>query len=155
MAIQTPQYGNCRSTSLKASRTGMGNKRFGTKPEKLLIKSLRQLGIRVYYPKRPVQGNPDLIFWKKKVAVFCDGDFWHGRNWRERRERLKVGANAGYWVKKIEYNRVRDRKNNNILKSQGWKVIRFWASAILKNSGRVAQSIMNTLKVQKKVAQKK
>jgi len=151
MAIQTPQYGNRRSTSLKASRTGIGNKRSGTKPERLLIKSLRKLGIRVYYSKRRVQGNPDLIFWKKKLVVFCDGDFWHGRDWHERRKRLKVGANAGYWVKKIEYNRVRDRKNNHILKNQGWKVIRFWESAILKNPEKVAQNIINTLKEQKKV----
>ena len=84
--------------------------------------------------------------------VFCDGDFWHGRDWHERCKRLKVGANAGYWVKKIEYNRVRDRKNNHILKNQGWKVIRFWESAILKNPEKVAQNIVNTLKVQKKVA---
>jgi len=155
MAIQTPQYGNRRSTSLKASRTGMGNKRSGTKPERLLINSLRKLGIRAHHSKRHVQGNPDLIFWKKKLVVFCDGDFWHGSNWHERRKKLKVGANAGYWIKKIEYNRVRDRRNNHILKTQGWKVIRFWESAILKNPEKVAQNIINALKEQKKVAYKK
>lgn len=145
MAIRTPQYGNRRPASIKASLTGVGNKRLGTKPERLLIHSLRKLGIRVHPSRRSIQGNPDLVFWKKRLAVFCDGDFWHGRNWQERRKKLEIGTNAGYWVKKIEYNRLRDRNNRLILKKQGWEVIRVWESSILKNPGKVAQKIMKTI----------
>ena len=145
MATRTPQYGNRRPTSLKASRTGVGNKRSGTKPERLLIRSLRRLGIRVHPSRRRLQGNPDLVFWKKQLVVFCDGDFWHGKNWQQRRKKLEIGANAGYWVKKIEYNRSRDRKNSLTLKHQGWKVVRVWESSILKDPDKVAQKIMKTL----------
>lgn len=145
MSTQTPQYDNFHPISLEASRTGKGNKSSGTKPERLLIRSLRRLEVRVYHSKRRIQGNPDLIFWKKKLVVFCDGNFWHGKNWLERCKKLKVGANASYWVKKIEYNRMRDRKNNITLKKHGWKVIRVWESSILKNHKSIAQKIMKVL----------
>lgn len=146
MAIRTPQYGKRWPASLKASRTGAGNKRSGTKPERVLIRSLRRIGVRAHTSKRHLPGNPDLVFWKHRLVVFCDGDFWHGKNWREQRQKLEVGSNSGYWVKKIEYNRSRDRMNNRILKNQGWKVIRVWESSILKNSEKISQRIMKVLK---------
>lgn len=145
MATKTPQYNNYHPTSLKASKTGRGNKRSGTKPERSLIHSLRELGIYVHSSKRQVQGNPDLVFWKKRLAIFCDGDFWHGRNWQIRRKKLKEGANASYWIKKIEYNRLRDRENNKVLKENGWKVIRVWESTILKNPKSISQRIKRVL----------
>ena len=145
MINQTPQYDNYHPTSLKASQTGRGNKRSSTKPERLLIRSLKELGIYVHSSKRHVQGNPDLVFWKKRLVIFCDGDFWHGRNWNERRKKLEVGANAGYWVKKIEYNRIRDRKNNLELKNKGWKVIRVWESTILNHPKSVSRRIKKVL----------
>lgn len=149
MPISTPQYNNYRSSSPKASLTGIGNKRSGTRPEKLLLRALRKLGITARPPKRRLQGNPDLVFWKNRLVVFCDGDFWHGKNWNQRRKKLEAGSNAGYWVKKIVYNRSRDRKNRQILKSQGWEIIRVWESSLLKDSEKVAREIMKSIKERK------
>ncbi|MBI5203341.1 MAG: very short patch repair endonuclease [Nitrospirae bacterium] len=145
MSALTPQYGNYRPASPKASLTGKGNKRSGTRPEKLLINALRKLGLRVHSSKRFLPGNPDLVFWKHRLAVFCDGDFWHGKNWRELQKKLKGGFNSGYWVNKIEYNRMRDLMNRRILKTQGWKVIRVWESSILKNPEKASQKIMKAI----------
>ena len=145
MTIKVPDYNDYRPSSLKASKTGKGNKKSGTKPEKLLIRSLNELGIKPHPSKKNIQGNPDLVFWKKRVVVFCDGDFWHVKNWYDRRKKLELGANAEYWVKKIEYNRKRDQKNNQLLKTQGWTVIRVWESTILKYPNRVAQKIKKLL----------
>jgi DNA mismatch endonuclease (patch repair protein) len=146
MASRVPQYCHCHPASRQASLTGKGNKRSGTKPEKLLINSFRKLGIRVHSSKRSLPGNPDIVFWKSRLIVFCDGDFWHGKNWHEQRKKLKVGFNSDYWVKKIEYNRSRDRINNQILRKQGWTVIRIWESSILRNSEGIAQKITERIK---------
>ena len=131
--LKTPQYGSRRPASLKASLTGIRNKRSGTRPERLLISALRKLGILAHSSKKRVLGSPDLVFWKNQLAVFCDGDFWHGRNWRQGRRRLEDGSNPGYWVKKIEYNRQRDKRNTTLLKQAGWNVLRIWESDLLRN----------------------
>lgn len=145
MVSRTPQYGRCRPASTKASLTGKGNNRVGTRPEKLLINALRKLGIRVKRPNKFLPGNPDIVFWKHQLVVFCDGDFWHGKNWHERRIKLKTGANPVYWVKKIEYNRMRDKMNNRILRVQGWEVIRIWESLILKSPEKASEKIAQAL----------
>jgi DNA mismatch endonuclease, patch repair protein len=145
MATRTPQYGKRHPASSMASLTGAGNKRSGTRPEKLLVRSLRRIGIRARPSKRRLPGNPDLVFWKNRLVVFCDGDFWHGRKWQQRRKKLEVGANPEYWVRKIQYNRARDRRNNRLLKNQGWKVIRVWESSILKNPQKVSRKVIKAL----------
>lgn len=96
MVSFTPQYGNRHPASLKASLTGKGNKRSGTRPEKLLINTLRKFGVEAHSSKRFLLGNPDIVFWKRRLVIFCDGDFWHGKNWIKRREKLKAGSNSGY-----------------------------------------------------------
>lgn len=146
MGSITPQYKNdYHPASSKASLTGKGNKRSGTRPEKLLINALRNLGIRAHPSKRFLPGNPDIVFWKHRLVVFCDGDFWHGKNWRERRKKLEEGFNPIYWVKKIEYNRKRDRMNNRILKNQGWRVIRIWEHDIKEDPHRSILRILSAL----------
>ena len=77
-------------------------------------------------------GKPDFLFAKEKVAVFCDGDFWHGRKLKERLRRVYGGHNAAYWVAKIQANVRRDRQNTNLLRKAGWRVMRVWESAIQK-----------------------
>lgn len=124
---------------------GIGNKRSGTQPEKLLIRALRKLGVRVRPPRKRVLANPDLVFWKNRVAVFCDGDFWHGRNWRERQRKLQSSWNSSYWLAKIEYNRKRDKRNTRLLKKEGWVVIRLWESDILRDSWTSASKVRNAL----------
>jgi DNA mismatch endonuclease (patch repair protein) len=91
-------------------------------------------------------GKPDIVFPAHKVAVFCDGDFWHGRNWRKDKARLSKGPNAPYWVAKIQANRDRDKRHVRELTKRGWTVIRFWDSDILQDPHRVANEILRLIK---------
>jgi DNA mismatch endonuclease (patch repair protein) len=76
-----------------------------------------------------------------RVAVFCDGDFWHGRSWQQRKAQLASGWNAEYWVAKIGRNRQRDRIVNRQLSGLGWGVVRVWESDVRRDPGRVARKI--------------
>jgi DNA mismatch endonuclease (patch repair protein) len=145
MAPRTPQYGNRHPTSLKASLTGRGNKRSGTRPERLLVRALRRLGIRTHLPNRHLPGNPDVVFWKRHLVVFCDGDFWHGKDWQQRRRKLKAGSNSSYWLRKLEYNRQRDRQNTRLLRKEGWGVIRLWESDIVSDPLGSASKVRDAL----------
>lgn len=99
-----------------------------TTPEVALRKALWAAGLRYrkHYKKAP--GSPDIAIVHAKVAVFCDGIFWHGRNWEDRKKRIK--SNRDYWIPKIERNMARDRKANKELAEGGWFVIRFWETDI-------------------------
>jgi len=143
--VMVPSYKTYRPVSPVASRTHAAIKRSDTSAEKLLLKTLQKLGVRYHRPKRPLSGNPDLVFYRRKVAVFCDGDFWHGRNWPQRRAKLMTGANAGYWVPEIEYNRRRDRQNSRLLSRKGWVVIRLWESIILGDPIGCAGTVLRAL----------
>lgn len=97
------------------------------------------------YPQ--VYGNPDFILPHKKIAIFCDGDFWHGYKYHEKKKPLKQ-----YWRKKIEVNMKRDQRVVRKLRNEGWSVLRFWehdinnrvdvcSRKILKKIGRLNQPI--------------
>lgn len=77
--------------------------------------------------------------------IFCDGDFWHGRNLESRLERLAHGHNAAYWMAKIRRNVERDRQNTAELVAAGWNVLRFWESEILREPAKVADRIVEAL----------
>ena len=79
------------------------------------------------------------MFIGKKVAVFCDGEFWHGYNWEERKKDFK--SHQEFWIPKIERNMERDREVNETLKAKGWTVIRFWGKDIKKNLTECADII--------------
>lgn len=93
-------------------------------------------------------GRPDLVVASAKVAIFCDGDFWHGRHWSKRRAKLAAGWNADYWVAKIERNRRRDRSVRSALRRRGWRVIRVWESDVRRSPSIVAQQILRVLHAQ-------
>src|SRR5262245_10843959 len=93
-----------------------------TRPELLLRRALWELGARYRLHLDNLPGRPDIVFPSAKVAVFCDGDFWHGRNWQARRRRLAHGSNADYWIPKILANRARDRRVSRQLSDLGWTV---------------------------------
>src|SRR5207249_4773583 len=78
-------------------------------------------------------GKPDIVFPSAKVIVFCDGDFWHGRNWPVLKRKLAIGSNASYWRAKIASNIKRDRLRTASLKRDGWIVIRLWESDIKRD----------------------
>lgn len=107
------------------------NKSIGTKPELLLAKTLFARGHRYRKNDKTVFGKPDLTFKKIKLAIFVDGEFWHGKDWEQRKYDHKT--NQEFWKKKIERNIQRDKEVNEELTGQGWRVLRFWGKHIDKN----------------------
>lgn len=91
-------------------------------------------------------GHPDIVLSRARVLVFCDGDFWHGRDLAAREARLAEGHNAAYWVQKIRGNVERDRRNNEALENAGWLVLRFWETDILRDPQRIADVIVTTVR---------
>lgn len=103
----------------------------GSKIEQKLSKALWNKGYRYRKNDKTVFGKPDITLKKYKIAVFCDSEFWHGKNWEQRKYDHK--SNVEFWHKKIERNIQRDEEVNQELKSQGWKVLRFWGKEIKKD----------------------
>jgi len=103
----------------------------GTKIEVLLAKGLWSRGIRYRRNDPSVFGKPDICFKGKKIAVFVDSEFWHGKNWRK--EKFRVKTNRKFWWAKIESNIKRDKKVNVTLRKSGWIVLRFWGTQIANN----------------------
>ena len=110
--------------------------------------ALVALGLRFAENDRDLLGCPDIVLRKQKIVVFCDGDFWHGRNWRLRRARLETGSNADYWLTKISYNMARDKRQRATLRRAGWTVLRLWETDVL----RPAKSAARVQRVAKKAA---
>ena len=107
----------------------------------ILRKAIRAQGLRFDVDATDLPGRPDIVFRQERVAVFCDGDFWHGRLLAKRIERLSQGHNAAYWVEKIASNVRRDRRNDRALRRAGWKVLRFWESAVISTPERSARRV--------------
>lgn len=90
---------------------------------------------------RALPGKPDIVFFGARIAVFCDGDFWHGRHWQRLSRKLRTGTNASYWIAKIKANRNRDRRNDRFLEMEGWTVIRLWETDIHNDPEWAARAI--------------
>lgn len=88
-----------------------------------------------------------MVFPREKVAVFADGDFWHGRNLAQRLARLAKGHNSEYWIRKLQSNIARDRRVRRQLNALGWRVIRVWESDIHSKVERVANRIVRVVTV--------
>lgn len=93
-----------------------------TKPEILFGSMMHRAGLRYRKHAKDLPGKPDFVFRPVKVAVFIDGDFWHGYKLREWEHKLS----QGYWREKIKRNVERDRLKRAALRREGWKVIRIW-----------------------------
>jgi DNA mismatch endonuclease (patch repair protein) len=135
-------YAGFKPSSPAATNMGRGNPSAGTAPEMLLQAAMRRAGLRFRANARSLPGCPNMVLRDFRVAVFCDGDFWHGRRWGELRKRIASGANVRYWVPKIERNIQRDRAASRSLRRLGWRVVRVWESAVLADPGRVASRIL-------------
>ncbi|MDY0135989.1 MAG: very short patch repair endonuclease [Thiomicrospira sp.] len=103
----------------------------GSKIELTLGKALWAKGLRYRKNDSSIFGKPDFTFKKYKIAIFCDSEFWHGKNWVQKKHEHKT--NVAFWHNKIERNIARDIEVNSQLKSEGWTVLRFWGNEILKN----------------------
>lgn len=119
------------------------NKGKDTKPELALGRLLWSAGI--HYRKHPskVPGRPDFCIRKYRLAIFVDGEFWHGRDWEHKKATFK--KNREFWITKIERNIKRDRIVTSQLQAHGWKVFRFWETDIKKNPGACILSVMRYL----------
>lgn len=106
-----------------------------TKPEKLLFKLLREKGYR-FKKHHQIPGRPDIAFPDLKIAVFIDGEFWHGRDFNDWKNKL-----SPFWLKKIGDNIRRDKKNLKILKKRGWHILRFWDKEVLRNPEKALSKI--------------
>ena len=98
--------------------------------ERILRKELWKRGVRYRKNVKDIYGKPDLAFKGRKIAVFCDSEFWHGYDWENRKSDFK--SNRDFWIPKIERNMKRDKEVNEKLNSEGWYVIRFWGKEIKK-----------------------
>lgn len=105
-----------------------------TRIEVKLRKALWAKGYRYRKNYDKLPGKPDIALTKYKVAVFCDSEFFHGKDWHVLKLRLQKGANSQYWIKKIVRNKERDEEVNEDLSFYGWTVIRFWGEDIKKNT---------------------
>ena len=114
--------------------------------EILLRRALWSMGARYRLHVVDLPGKPDIVFPIRRIAIFCDGDFWHDRAWAGQRQKIALGSNSAYWISKIEYNIVRDRAITKTLRSLGWTVMRFWEKDIRKDPVRVALRVTRTLR---------
>lgn len=116
-----------------------------TRIEVLLRKALWNKGIKYHKNCRDLPGKPDIVITRYKIAIFCDGEFFHGKDWEVLRPRLEKGNNSEYWISKISRNRERDDEVNKQLLYQGWTVIRFWGSDIKKHTEDCVRVVEETI----------
>ena len=106
-----------------------------------LRKALWEKGYRYRKNYKILPGKPDIVLTKYKLAVFCDSEFFHGKDWEVLQEQLRRGQNAEFWINKISRNMDRDEEINKQLKYLGWTVIRFWGKDIKKDVQQCVKAI--------------
>lgn len=116
----------------------------GSKIELALRKELWSRGLRYQKNVTSIFGKPDLVFKGKKIAIFCDSEFWHGYNWEVRKKDFK--SHQEFWIPKIERNMQRDKEVTEKLEKQGWVVLRFWGNDIKKDVSKCADLIEKKFK---------
>jgi len=107
----------------------------------VLRQALTALGLRYRIDAGGLDGRPDIVFRGSRVVVFCDGDYWHGRDLEKRLAKLALGHNAAYWVTKIRSNVERDHRVTAALEVNGWMVLRYWETDIHKDAESIASEI--------------
>lgn len=112
--------------------------------EKMLRKELWSRGLRYQKNCTKIFGKPDIVFKGKKVAIFCDSEFWHGYDWENKKHEIK--SKRDFWIPKIERNMQRDIEVTHRLNCEGWIVIRFWGKDIKKNLIKCADVVERMLK---------
>jgi len=116
-----------------------------TKVERVLGKEMWSLGLR-YRKYYKLIGKPDFVFICAKVVVFCDGDFWHGRDFTTMVKNGRFDNNPGYWIPKMIKTQERDKRITLELEKSGWFVIRLWETDVLENPAEVARNIRGIVK---------
>lgn len=116
-----------------------------TKIEVLLRKALRQKGYGYRKNYKELPGKPDIVLTKYKIAIFCDSEFFHGKDWEILKPRLEKSNNSEFWINKISQNCKRDEEVNKKLLFLGWTVIRFWGDDIKKKTDECIRVIEETI----------
>ena len=130
MATRTPEQNSAMMRNIK-------NK--GSKIETTLQMELWHRGLRYRKNKKGILGNPDICFANRKIAVFCDSEFWHGYDWENRKADFK--SNRDFWIPKIERNMERDKEVTAALEADGWIVLRYWGKDIMTRTTEIADEI--------------
>jgi DNA mismatch endonuclease, patch repair protein len=139
-------FSGFRASSSAASKIAKaGSRKSGTRCELMLRLALKRMGASFSTNVRALPGKPDIAFFKQRVAVFVDGDFWHGRHLEQRLERLQRGANAKYWTQKIVMNVLRDSRNRRRLRKLGWRVVRVWEADAIGKPERAAARVLSLI----------
>lgn len=127
-------------TTPKISNRMSNVKLKGDTAETILAKTIWHLGIRYRKNYKTLPGSPDIAITKHKLAIFVDGEFWHGKDWEYKKKKLK--KNRDYWIEKIEENMERDKRNDELLKQSGWIPIHFWEKEVLKDTEKCVDKIL-------------
>ncbi|WP_411029469.1 very short patch repair endonuclease [Spongiimicrobium sp. 3-5] len=117
-----------------------------TKPELAFRKALWKAGYRYRIDYKKLIGKPDIALKKYKTVIFIDGEYWHGYNWKERKEKIKT--NREFWIAKIERNMQRDEEVNEALIQLGYKIFRFWETEIKKDLADCLNKVVSHLQNQ-------
>ena len=114
--------------------------------EKAFVKEFSRCGIATYSRNdKTVFGKPDFVFKARKVAVFCDSEFWHGYDWENTRKTIK--SNQDFWIPKIEKTIERDKEVTEKLKADGWNVLRFWERRIKNSISDCVNEVVSALRL--------
>ncbi len=141
--LSTRIYSMDKLSKSQRSNNMQAVKSSGSKIEVILAKELWALGYRYRKNDKAVFGKPDLVMKKYRIAIFVDGEFWHGKDWKKRKH--DHISNKDFWFKKIERNMQRDKEVNLNLKKSGWKVLRFWGKDISKNLPNCTDKIIQAI----------
>ena len=136
MDVLTPEQRRKNMQHIKSKDTSI---------EIALRKALWKKGYRYRKNFKGLPGKPDIAITKYKIAIFCDGEFFHGKDWEVKKPKLMNSKNSDYWISKIERNMERDHENEQKLLFMGWTVIRFWGKEILKNTDECIKVIEETI----------
>ena len=117
-----------------------------TKPELAFRKALYAKGYRYRIDYKKLIGKPDIALPKYKTVIFIDGEYWHGKNWEDRKPKIKT--NREFWIAKFERNIQRDVEVNRALEEKGYTVFRFWESEIKKELDACLCSVIDHLERQ-------
>lgn len=132
-------------TKEQRSKTMSRIHRQDTSIEVKLRKALWNKGYRYRKNYKELPGSPDIVLTKYHICIFCDSEFFHGKDWLVLRPKLERGNNPGYWVRKISRNIERDDEVDKKLLFMGWTVIHFWGKDILKNTEACIRVIEETI----------
>ena len=133
-----------RHTPAQRSKNMRAVKGKGSQIELLIQKELWSRGLRYRKNVATIYGKPDIAFIRKKIAVFCDSEFWHGYAWEITQDEFQ--SKRDFWLPKIERNMQRDQEVNEKLRNDGWIVLRFWGKEIKRNVSACADIIEAALR---------